>query len=82
MHKVFKEIKSSKGNKVYSVILLFTDNGLFLPEYSLCSCMYEVFRTDRKKTCRHIKEALKEYDEEQRIKFIKRIKLNGEKNNG
>lgn len=66
MKSVWKTICSSTSKDGdYDVRLRFTDDGTFVPEDSSCTCLHEVYKgKNRKKICRHIKEALNEETKE------------------
>lgn len=77
MRRVFKDIKGSKGNK-YGVTLVFTDNWEFMPEESICTCIFGSWarwtKKNKGKFCRHIKQALEDFDNEERNKFMRKMK--------
>jgi len=62
--RIFKEVKSKKSNKVYSVILAYDYEGNLILEKSGCDCKYGSFygwskkNQNRKTLCRHILQAL------------------------
>lgn len=75
MKRIFKEEPSkTKKGVIHMIILVFLDDGTFLPRESSCTCEWgSWFRWAKKnKTvmCSHIQEALKKYAEENGIKKV------------
>lgn len=64
MIRIIKEIQSKNSNKIYSVILSYTEDGILISNKSSCSCIHEVFRGNKNRLCYHLKEAIKQIEEE------------------
>lgn len=85
MKRIPKLIPSSTEQGVmHSVMLVFSDDGEFIPEASSCTCIWGSWYRWRKKnitkSCRHIKQALEKYDNEQTNKFKEVVKENSQFN--
>jgi len=84
MKRIPWSVKSSTEDIIHGIMLVFDENEELIPEASSCTCIWGSWYRWRQKNitkmCKHMKQALEEYDESQTNKFKEKVKDNSQFN--